>query len=320
MSADAIRVRIAETEAVTPAIKRLKLVPLGASGLPHFSGGSHTVVTMQDNEKTTRNPYSIMSSPFDASSYEISVLRVPNSRGGSTFIHDRLHAGSEIDISMPVNLFPLDRRARKHIFIAGGIGITPFMAMMTQAAKEGLAFELHYGMKSAETGAYWQLLKSIHGERVRTYFESAGARVPITRILDGQPLGTHLYVCGPAAMIDWVLHEAREAGWPDEALHYERFSAPPAGKPFQIELAKSRRTIDVAPHQSILEAIEAAGLSAPYLCRGGACGQCVTSVVAVDGGKIEHNDHYLTDEEKRESKQITICVSRTDGGCVTIDL
>lgn len=318
-TADAIRVRVAETQAVTPHIKRLKLVSVSGAPLPYFSGGAHTVVTMQDNEKTVRNPYSLMSSPFDASAYEISVLRVPNSRGGSVFIHDRLHEGSEVDISYPVNLFPLDRRAKKHLFIAGGIGITPFMAMSMQAMRENMPFELHYGMKSPEAGAYWQLLKSIHGPRVRTYFESAGEKVPITRILDGQPLGTHLYVCGPAAMIDWVLDEAHEAGWPDENVHYERFSAPPAGKPFDVELRKSKRTILVGADQSILEAIEAAGLTAPYLCRGGACGQCETAVSHC-GGTIEHNDHFLSEAEKASGAKIMICVSRTNGGKLVLDL
>lgn len=318
-TADAIRVRVAETQAITPQIKRLKLVSVTGSALPHFSGGAHTVVTMQDNEKTVRNPYSLMSSPFDASSYEISVLRVPNSRGGSIFIHDRLHEGSEVDISYPVNLFPLDRRAKKHLLIAGGIGITPFMAMMMQATRENMPFELHYGMKSPEAGAYWQLLKSVHGPRVKTYFESAGEKVPITCILDGQPLGTHLYVCGPAAMIDWVLAEAHEAGWPEENLHYERFSAPPPGKPFEVELTRAKRTITVGSSQSILEAIEAAGLAAPYLCRGGACGQCETKVTACSG-TIEHNDHFLSDAEKASGTKIMICVSRTDGGKLGLDL
>jgi ferredoxin-NADP reductase len=322
MSGEAeFRVRVAETETVADGIRRLRLVPLGRNALPLFSGGAHTVLTMHDEDRVLRNPYSLMGSPFDPSSYQISVLRTPNSRGGSIFVHDKLREGSELSITAPVNLFPIDRRARRHVLIAGGIGITPFMAMMEQLEREELPFELHYGMRSKSGGAYWSALRDTYGRRINTYFDDAQQKIPLTRLLENQPLGTHLYVCGPAAMIDWVLSEARDAGWPEENVHFERFSAPPAGAPFTIELAKAGRTIDVKPTQSILEAIEAAGLTVPFLCRGGACGQCETHVVSCSGA-IEHNDHFLSAAEKASGGKIMICVSRlkSAGSRIVLDL
>jgi ferredoxin-NADP reductase len=322
MSGEAeFRVRVAETETVAEGIRRLRLVPLGRSTLPLFSGGAHTVVTMHDEDRVLRNPYSLMGSPFDPSSYQISVLRTKDSRGGSIFVHDKLKEGSELSITAPVNLFPVDRRARRHLLIAGGIGITPFMAMMEQLEREELPFELHYGMRSKTGGAYWSTLRDFYGRRINTYFDDAQQKIPLTRLLENQPLGTHLYVCGPSAMIDWVLNEARDAGWPEENLHFERFSAPPAGAPFTIELAKAGRTLEVKPTQSILEAIEAAGLTVPYLCRGGACGQCETHVVS-SSGTIEHNDHFLSDAEKASGGKIMICVSRLKnaGSRIVLDL
>ncbi|MEZ5901503.1 MAG: PDR/VanB family oxidoreductase [Hyphomicrobiaceae bacterium] len=318
-ASNSIRVRVADAVAVTPSVRRLKLVPVSDSGLPEFSGGAHTIVELAGHERTARNPYSLMGSPFDVSSYEISVLRVPNSRGGSAFIHDRLQPGSELSISTPVNLFPLDRRARKHIFIAGGIGITPFMAMMSQLTKECANFELHYAMRSPQTGAYWQLLTSLYGPRVKTYFNSKGETIDLNALLDCQPLGTHLYVCGPSGMIDWVLDSARGYGWPDENLHCERFSAPEPGKAFTATLARSNLEVAVSESQSLLEAIEAAGVAAPYLCRGGACGQCETTVRSC-AGAIEHHDHYLSEAEKASGKKIMPCVSRTDGSPIVLDL
>jgi ferredoxin-NADP reductase len=315
------RVRVAETETVAEGIRRLRLVPLGRTALPLFSGGAHVVLTMQDDGRVLRNPYSLMGSPFDASSYQISVLRTADSRGGSIYVHNKLRDGSELSISAPVNLFPIDRRARRHLLIAGGIGITPFMAMMEQLEREELPFELHYCMRSKTGGAYWSWLRDIYGRRVNTYFDDLQQKLPLRRLVENQPLGTHLYVCGPSGMIDWVLNEARDAGWPEENLHFERFSAPPAGAPFTVELAKSRCTLNVAPTQSILEAIEAAGLVAPYLCRGGACGQCESAIVSCDG-TIEHNDHFLSDAEKASGGKIMICVSRLKnaGGRIVLDL
>jgi ferredoxin len=122
-------------------------------------------------------------------------------------------------------------------------------------------------------------------------------------------------------MIDWVLNEARDAGWPEENLHFERFSAPPAGAPFTVELAKAGRTIEVKPTQSILEAVEAAGVTAPFLCRGGACGQCETAVLSCSG-IVEHNDHFLSAAERASGGKIMICVSRLQsaGGRIVLDL
>ena len=314
-----IRVRVADVTVVATDIKRFTFVPAVGGSLPEFSSGAHTVVSMHDGDHLRRNPYSLMSSPFDGTHYQISVLRTKDSRGGSVFMHDHVRAGTELSISQPVNLFPIDRRGRRHILIAGGIGITPFMAMTTQLSREEIPFELHYCMRSEGLAAYWKALRSAFGHRVHTYFDDQKQALPLDRLLNGQPLGTHLYVCGPGGMIEWVLRAAREAGWPDENVHSERFLAPPGGKPFTVELSRSGKTIAVGQHQSILEAVEAAGVDAPYLCRGGACGQCETIVLAADG-TIQHNDHFLSDDEKASGKKIMVCVSRLDGARVTLDL
>jgi dimethylamine monooxygenase subunit B len=314
-----IRVRVAEVEPVAHDIKRFRFEPLTGATLPEFSAGAHTVVSMHDGDQLRRNPYSLMGSPFDGSSYQISVLRTKQSRGGSVFMHNNVHVGSELTISQPVNLFPIDRRARRHLLIAGGIGITPFIAMTTQLSREESPFELHYGMRSETSGAYWRDLKTSYGPRVHTYFDDQQQVLPLARLLERQPLGTHVYVCGPAPMIDWVLKSAREFGWPDENVHSERFQAPPSGKPFDVELSKSAKTITVGQYQSILEAVEAAGVDAPYLCRGGACGQCETAVVRCDG-QLRHNDHYLTEDEKASGSKIMICVSRIEGAKLVLDL
>jgi ferredoxin len=133
-----------------------------------------------------------------------------------------------------------------------------------------------------------------------------------------QPIGTLLYVCGPKGMIKWVLSTAEAMGWPKQALHHEEFLAPGTGKPFEVHLAASGMTITVGTTQSLLEAMEAAGVDAPYLCRGGACGQCESAVLACDG-TILHRDHWLTPEEQAEGRKIMPCVSRFEGKTLVID-
>lgn len=314
-----IPVRVAKVTEVAEKIKRFRLERLDGQPMPYFSAGAHVVVSMVDDGLLRRNPYSLMSAPFDTAAYEISVLAVENSRGGSAFMH-RVREGDRLTVSQPVNLFPADHRGRKHILMAGGIGITPFLAMMAQFERDNTAFELHYAMRSRQTGAYWQDLLTRYGpHRVKLYFDAEGAQVPLAQVLDHQPLGTHLYVCGPAGMIDAVLLSGLEAGWSRESLHSERFLAPPTGQPFKIFLEKSQLSITVGEHQSILEAIEAAGIDAPYMCRGGACGQCETGVSSCDG-ELQHNDIYLSDEEKQAGNRIMICVSRFKGQQLVLQL
>jgi dimethylamine monooxygenase subunit B len=313
-------VRVARIKQVADAVKRFRFERIDGQPMPVFSGGAHIVVSMRDNGVLRRNPYSLMSSPADRSAFEISVLRVENSRGGSVFLHDRLKEGDQLVVSQPVNLFPYDHRGKKHLLFAGGIGITPFMAMMDQMTRENRTFELHYAVRTRDHGAYWQYLMERYGaHRVKVYCDAEKLFIPTAEILANQPLGTHLYVCGPKGMIEAVLKQARSSGWPGQNLHSEEFLAPPPGQPFKVILVKSGKTIEVHSHESILEAAEAAGIDAPYLCRGGACGQCETNVLGCSGS-IEHHDIFLEPEDKASGKKIMICVSRIKGADITLDL
>jgi dimethylamine monooxygenase subunit B len=315
-----MNVRVVAITQEAEKVKRFRLERVDGKPMPVFSGGAHVVVAMQDGELLRRNPYSLMSSPHDQSAYEISVLRVEQSRGGSTFMHDQLKQGDALTISQPINLFPYDVRGRKHIFMAGGIGITPFMAMMDQMSREGSNFELHYAVRDRGHGAYWRELTQRYGaHRVKIYVDDEKLFIPVDALLSNQPLGTHLYVCGPSGMIDGVLGKATALGWPKQNLHSERFLAPPPGNIFKAKLNRTNKTITVGTHQSILEAVEAAGIDAPYLCRGGACGQCETSVLSCNGA-IEHHDIFLEPDDKKSGKKIMICVSRLKGDEITLDL
>jgi ferredoxin-NADP reductase len=317
--ADTIPVRVIATEQVTPQIKHFTLAPAAGGGLPAFSGGSHIIVVMRGANRIHRNPYSLMSSPGQLDAYEISVRRMEQSRGGSHFMHDEVQVGSALEIAHPINLFPLDKIARKHLLIAGGIGITPFMAQLADLHNGDVPYELHYAARSPEHCAFGDILLQREPGRVHRYHDSTGELIDFEGLLSNQPLGTHVYVCGPAPMIEKVVGTARDRGWPDSHIHWEQFSAPPVGDAFDVYLARSKLNVHVVPDQSLLESIEAAGVEIPYLCRGGVCGFCRTAVVEVDGTLV-HNDHFLSDEEKASGKAIMPCVSRARCNKLVLDL
>jgi ferredoxin-NADP reductase len=314
-----LEVEVSEVVSVAERIKRFSLVPVSGLTLPAFSVGAHVVVAINDGTRTFRNAYSLMGSPFDNSGYQISVLNKEHSRGGSRYLHESVQPGSRLAISHPMNRFPLAQLARNHIFIAGGIGITPFLPMMEALNSRGATFELHYSVRSLSRGAYVKEVSKAYGERIRIYETGNAEQLSIPSMLAQQPLGTHLYVCGPESMIERVMSSAWHAGWPVEHLHAERFLGVLGGKGFTVELAKSKRTIQVGEGESLLEAVEAAGVEAPFLCRGGSCGECVTRVVGCEG-ELVHNDHYLQVNERKSGSKIMICVSRSTGGRLILDL
>ena len=313
-----IPVRVVEIFKVNDLVTRFSFERIDGTLLPSFSGGAHIVVEMKDGDINRLNPYSLMSDPLDQSCYSISVRRDDEGRGGSLFMHHKVKLGDEMVISNPVNLFAMDLRARKHLMIAGGIGITPFLAQIKQLDVLHGHFELHYSCRSSALGSYVDELTALRPHDVHIYYDDQHQKIELNNVLNGQPLGTHIYVCGPKGMIEWVLGTASEMGWPRETVHYEEFLAPPSGEAFTVNLAVSEKVIEVGKQQSLLEAIEAAGVDAPYLCRGGACGQCETHVLACDGD-ILHNDHWLDDQQRADKTHIMPCVSRFVGNKLVLE-
>lgn len=308
--------RVSAVEPLTPLVTRFRFECPEGGRLPLFSGGAHVVVELPDDGVLRRNAYSLISDPLDGSGYEIAVRREDAGRGGSRFLHAAVAVGDLLRVGAPVNLFALDLTARKHVLIAGGIGITPFVAQVKQLQRLQLPFELHYAARSRAEAAGLRLLPDL--PQLHLHLSGEGNRIDPAAILSGQPLGTHVYTCGPQPLIDSVAEAAARHGWPETALHAEAFLAPPAGAPFTVTLARSGRSIEVSPHQSLLEAMEAAAVDAPWLCRGGACGQCETAVLSCHG-RIEHHDHWLSPAERAAQTKIMPCVSRFQGSALILD-
>lgn len=309
--------KVVAIETLTSRIKRFRFEDPTGKPLPVFSGGAHISVDMPNGYTIRRNSYSLISDPYDVSGYEIAVQREDAGRGGSRHMHAAVAEGDMITVSVPTNLFQLDLRARKHILIAGGMGITPFLSQLRQLAHEKKPYELHYAARSREDAAGLALLPT--GPDIHVYLSDEGQRMDIGHILRDQPIGTHVYTCGPDRLIAAMAQEGAGLGWPSSAIHSEAFAAPPAGEPFEVVIASTGKTVSVRAEQSLLEALLAAKVEIDYSCRGGACGRCETSVTQCDGS-IEHNDHWLSAEERRSRGKIMPCMSRFKGTRLELDL
>ena len=298
-----LALRIDRVEAVTPEINRYTLSAADGSWLPPFSGGSHLTLLIETEDGTRRNAYSLMSSPYDASKYQIAVRRIDDGKGGSVAMHRRISVGDVIPVTIPANLFPLSKHARHHLFIAGGVGITPVFAQLEDLSLKDGSFEVHLAVRGPQHAALGRELVALYGHGER-------GRMNIAEVLAEHPLGTHVYVCGPARMIDDVVDQAHQQGWTDSHIHFERFEdAGSTGQPFSVELARSGAVIEVSPEQSLLEAAEEKGFTLPYLCRGGACGECETEVLELVG-TLDHRDDWLSEADRASNALIMPCVSR----------
>jgi vanillate O-demethylase ferredoxin subunit len=315
-----MKVLLADKRAVAQDICAFEFVSADGAPLPAFDAGAHIDVKLADG---LVRQYSLCNVPGETHRYRIGVLRDPASRGGSIAIH-ALQPGTPVEISAPRNLFPLDPDATHTVLIAGGIGVTPILAMAEQLAAGGASFELHYSTRSPERTAFADRLAEPHLQpHARLYHDvdPVERRINLDRVVARPAPGKHLYVCGPAGFIDVVLERAKAAGWPDDRLHREYFAAPaqPASAcgTFQVRLHRSGQTIDVAAGQSIVAALAAQGVEIQTACEQGVCGTCLTRVV---DGEPEHRDTYLTDEERAANDQLLPCCSRSRTPVIVLDL
>lgn len=200
----------------------LELVPLEGQVLPAFEAGAH--IDVHIHAQLCRQ-YSLCNAPHERHRYQIAVLREPASRGGSAAVHEKIAVGDVLHISAPKNHFALHAAARHHVLIAGGIGVTPILAMAQQLAKVGHSFEVHYCGRSAEKMAFTETLKALAQQgAVHLYADDAGQRLDPAQVLATPAADTHMYVCGPQGFIEWVWASAQQSGWPAIQMHREFFA------------------------------------------------------------------------------------------------
>lgn len=292
-----------------PGIRTLTLARADRGVLPSFTPGSHIVIQCPDGA----NAYSLTGETAAPGEYVVSVLECPQGRGGSRWIHQEVAVGTTVEVHEPRSAFPPVLRARRHMLIAAGIGITPMVSHLRSARRWGRDARLLY-VHRAGRGAYLDEICALTAH-ASFFTDRTAFLTELRRTLSSQPFGTHAYICGPSGFIDDVTATATELGWPGSRVHVEHFGGELApGEPFDVELASSGEVFTVDSGVSLLESLITRGHNVPSLCRQGVCGECR---VPVRSGSVLHRDLYLTEDERRGS--MMACVSRGSGR-VELDL
>ncbi|MFI6875138.1 PDR/VanB family oxidoreductase [Streptomyces sp. NPDC050400] len=308
---------VAAREDVAEGVVALTLARSDGARLPDWTPGAHIDLILPDG--TTRQ-YSLCGDRWDAYHYRIAVLREPEGRGGSAYVHDRLRPGDRVGVGGPRNNFPLVPAA-KYLFVAGGIGITPLVPMLHQAELMGTDWQLLYGGRTRDSMAFRDELASAYGGRVHVAPQDETALLDLAHWLGTTPTDCPVYCCGPAPLLAAVEDAVRETGRPHHALRTERFTAaqaaPVRDTPFDVELRRSGTTVTVPPGTSVLAAVRAAGADVLSSCEQGTCGTCLTTVVE---GRPDHRDSVLADHERTTGDCMLLCVSRSCGDRLVLDL
>lgn len=281
-------------------------------GWPDHGPGAHVDVHLPNG---LIRQYSLLSAARGARSAKIAVLKTLDSRGGSRLVHERLRPGHRLLVSEPKNTFELgtDEHA---VLIAGGIGVTPLLAMARELAARGASFEFHYRVRTLDRAAYADELKTLVPQGKLHIGSGGGGLAPESVLREAGPRA-RVYVCGPEPFMDHVRKGAVAAGLGAEAVRVEHFKhdADTEGRPFRLTAARSKVTVDVGATETPAQVLDRAGVFVPTACEQGVCGTCAVRVLA---GTPDHRDVVLTARE-RESL-ITLCCSRAATPEIVVDL
>lgn len=295
----------------TPSIVSLHLEDPAGAPLPAWQPGAHVDVQLVTRHE---RQYSLCGDPSDAHRYRIAVQQERLSRGASQYIHTYLRPGSRVYVRPPRNLFPLGE-ADGYLLLAAGIGITPILAMARHLAAAGEDWRMVYAVRHRSDAAFTDELGK-WGDRVRVHVSSEAGRLDLPATLAGLTSGTDVYACGPSSFSDDLL--ALGSALPARCrLHTERFEPKPRefrpNEAFTVTCARSEKVVEVHPRQTMLTALQVAGLELPGSCHRGVCGSCALQVL---DGRPEHRDSLTVDED---STTIYPCVSRSLTPSLVVD-
>jgi ferredoxin-NADP reductase len=314
-----MRLRVRSITYLAPDINGYELVDPNGHDLPRFSAGAHVGVRLSHFWRD----YSLWNDPAERRRYCIAVLREVQGKG-SRYLHDGTRVGDLVEVSLPRNHFPLAEDAERHLLLAGGIGITPLMAMVAELRRRRSEFTLHYCARSPERTSFREELDLLAamGRVVFHYDDGDPATgLDIAALLKERPPGSHLYYCGPAGMM--AAAAAASAHWPAGTVHCEYFAGPDAvppaqlvaDRPFRVRLAKSGGEYEIPPGTTILDILRSAGVETRSSCELGYCGACMTRYHA---GEVDHRDPILGEVARKT--HLLICCSRAASDVLELDL
>ncbi|CAN5606637.1 PDR/VanB family oxidoreductase [soil metagenome] len=315
-----LRLVVAAVDDRVPGVRRLALAAEDGSELPSYTPGSHVVLDVPagpSGERARANAYSLVGENLHPGTYEVAVLRCDPEQGaggGSAWLHE-LGAGDRVTARPPRSGFAPVQPARRHLLVAAGIGITPLVSHLRSHVRWGRPVEVLYLFREGR-GALLEEVDELAGGAATFWHDRLALLEHLRRQLANQPIGTHLYTCGPAGFMDVVTAEAAAAGWPTSRVHLEHFGLDDLdpGDPFTVTVGE--HGFEVASGTSLLEELEARGYDVSSLCRQGVCGECRIGLGAATTG-VWHRDLFLTDDDKAAGDCAMACVSRalpaTDG-------
>ncbi|AMO76105.1 PDR/VanB family oxidoreductase [Pseudomonas citronellolis] len=318
MSAGQLDAVITAINAEAKDVLSFELADPQGRDLPPFEPGAHLEVYLPNG---LIRHYSLCNDFRERDRYKIGVGLSPQSRGGSRLLHGGLKVGGKLRISAPRNNFPLLENGDHYSFIAGGIGITPILAMIHWCVANEKPWTLHYLARSRLRAAFYEELQELGAGNLSLYFldENGGQPLDIESTVAAMPAYSHIYCCGPAPLMERVEDAAKSR--PSENVHFEWFSGKTQetsnNRGFKIILNSTGEELDVPAEKSILEALEDNGHFVPFSCREGLCSSCETRVLS---GTPEHRDFVLSDAAKAEGKSMMICVSRAKSDTLELDI
>ncbi|AWN50651.1 PDR/VanB family oxidoreductase [Methylobacterium sp. 17Sr1-1] len=313
---DWLPARLRATRALTPDIRLLEIEP--SSRAAPAPPGSHLGVAVMIGERPDTRSYSLIDSGVDGV-YRIAVKRLPDSRGGSAYMHG-LEPGARLSISGPRNHFGLTLGRPGYLLVAGGIGITPLHAMALALHQAGAPFRLLYAARTRQDLALADSLQARIGDRLEVFLDEEKRRIDLAGAIADLAPGAEAYICGPFGMMEAARRAWAEAGRPPQGLRFETFGTGGrhAAEPFTVRIPRLSREIEVPRNQTMLEALEAAGIGMIHDCRRGECGLCTVKILEADG-TVDHRDVFFSEAQKATNAQLCTCVSRVVGGGITID-
>ena len=316
-----LEARVAEVLQVGKDIRAYELVPSDAQSWPPFTAGSHIDVEMRAG---LVRQYSLCNPPGKEQRYRIAVKRDANGRGGSNFMHDEIRPGAQISIGKPRNNFPLDEGFDEYLLIAGGIGVTPLLAMAHRLHEAKKTFTLHICARNKQSLAFREELSALpFYDSIECYFDDGehAARFDTKTAISRYTGNQALYVCGPGGFMNKVLSAARDNAWPADHLFSEAFVPVDAtdteNTPFEVKIASSGEVLTVGADESLIDVLHNNGYTVMCSCTQGICGSCITPVLE---GVPDHRDAIMTDKQRAANTQMTVCVSRAKSASLVLDL
>lgn len=299
----------------------VRLRRMDSEPFPPVDPGAHIELFLPNGLSRS---YSLSNMPEESGTYRITVACDANSRGGSMYIHNVLRVGDSLEVSEQRNNFHLDHTADFSLFIAGGIGVTPFVPMIARLNQLGKSWRLYYCVRTRHRAALLKNLESLvtesNGEIILNFDEEQGGKIlDLTALMSSIPPNTHMYCCGPTGMLDAYRAAAAAAGFSENMVHFEYFAssgdkATDGG--FSVICQRSGVTVRVKSGETILAALAKAGVFVPASCQEGICGSCETKVIA---GEPDHRDMILSSKERDEGKKIMICCSGSRSDQLILD-